>query len=133
MKLSAFSTDALPTSDRSGRSSGFVRALQWAAWAVPVIALLACKSDEPCRATLEYEAPLVRWDTRELNLLTTDIARLLDRVDNLDRHFDQAHEDIRKIKISAEKAGNRAERLGAIGRSEGVVCFATALISRSAP
>lgn len=28
--------------------------------------------------------------------------------------------------------GNRAERLGAIGRSEGVVCFATALISRGA-
>ena len=27
--------------------------------------------------------------------------------------------------------GNRAERLGAIGRSEGVVCFATALLVRS--
>ena len=27
--------------------------------------------------------------------------------------------------------GNRAERLGAIGRSEGVVCFATALIHRT--
>ena len=27
--------------------------------------------------------------------------------------------------------GNRAERLGAIGRSEGVVCFATALIHRA--
>jgi 2-C-methyl-D-erythritol 2,4-cyclodiphosphate synthase len=26
--------------------------------------------------------------------------------------------------------GNRAERLGAIGRSEGIVCFATALIQR---
>ncbi len=29
--------------------------------------------------------------------------------------------------------GNRAERLGAIGRSEGIMCFATALITRSAP
>ncbi len=48
---------------------------------------------------------------RELGLLTKDVARLLDRVANLDRHFDQAHEDIRRIKISAEKAGNRAERL----------------------
>ena len=28
--------------------------------------------------------------------------------------------------------GNRAEQLGAIGRAEGVVCFATALIHRSA-
>jgi DNA recombination protein RmuC len=36
---------------------------------------------------------------------------LLERVANLDKHFDQAHEDIRRIKISAEKAGNRAERL----------------------
>jgi 2C-methyl-D-erythritol 2,4-cyclodiphosphate synthase len=28
--------------------------------------------------------------------------------------------------------GNRAEQLGAIGRAEGVVCFATALIHRAA-
>ncbi len=48
---------------------------------------------------------------REMGLLTKDVARLLERVTNLDRHFEQAHEDIRKIKISAEKAGNRAERL----------------------
>jgi DNA recombination protein RmuC len=48
---------------------------------------------------------------REMGLLTKDVARLLERVTNLDRHFDQAHDDIRKIKISAEKAGNRAERL----------------------
>ena len=48
---------------------------------------------------------------RELGLLTKDVARLLERVGNLDRHFERAHEDIRKIKISAEKAGNRAERL----------------------
>ncbi len=27
--------------------------------------------------------------------------------------------------------GNRAERLGAIGRDEGIVCFATALLVRS--
>jgi 2C-methyl-D-erythritol 2,4-cyclodiphosphate synthase len=27
--------------------------------------------------------------------------------------------------------GNRAEQLGAIGRGEGIVCFATALIHRS--
>ncbi len=26
--------------------------------------------------------------------------------------------------------GNRAERLGAIGRNEGIVCFATALLVR---
>ena len=27
--------------------------------------------------------------------------------------------------------GNRAERMGAIGRGEGILCFATALIRRS--
>ncbi len=59
-------------------------------------------------ARMREQAGAIR---RELNLLTRDIARLLDRVDNLDRHFGQAHEDLRKIKISAEKAGNRAERL----------------------
>ena len=48
---------------------------------------------------------------RELGLLTKDVGRLLERVGNLDKHFDRAHEDIRMIKISAEKAGNRAERL----------------------
>ena len=48
---------------------------------------------------------------REMGLLIKDVARLLERVGNLDRHFEQAHEDIRKIKVSAEKAGNRAERL----------------------
>jgi 2-C-methyl-D-erythritol 2,4-cyclodiphosphate synthase len=29
--------------------------------------------------------------------------------------------------------GNRAERLGALGRAEGIACFATALIRRDAP
>ena len=59
-------------------------------------------------ARMRDEAHRIR---RELGLLTKDVARLLDRVGNLDRHFDQAHEDLRKIRISAEKAGNRAERL----------------------
>ncbi|MDH3667242.1 MAG: DNA recombination protein RmuC [Paracoccaceae bacterium] len=72
-------------------------------------------------ARMREQAGAIR---RELNLLTTDIARLLDRVDNLDRHFDQAHEDIRKIKISAEKAGNRAERLEVFEFEEGTVAEA---------
>ncbi len=59
-------------------------------------------------ARMRDEAHKVR---RELGMLTKDIARLLERVSNLDRHFDHAHEDIRRIKISAERAGNRAERL----------------------
>jgi DNA recombination protein RmuC len=59
-------------------------------------------------ARMRVEAHRIR---RELGLLTKDVGRLMERVANLDRHFDQAHEDIRKIKVSAEKAGNRAERL----------------------
>jgi len=59
-------------------------------------------------ARMRAEAHRIRG---ELGLLVKDVARLLERVGNLDRHFEQAHEDIRKIRISAEKAGNRAERL----------------------
>ncbi|MEP3298930.1 MAG: DNA recombination protein RmuC [Pseudoruegeria sp.] len=48
---------------------------------------------------------------KELNLLHGDVDRLGTRVENLDRHFGQAAKDISDIKISAEKAGRRAQRL----------------------
>ncbi|WP_413788553.1 DNA recombination protein RmuC [Paludibacillus litoralis] len=48
---------------------------------------------------------------RELGLLTKDMERLVDRVAALDRHFEQARQDVEKIKISASKAGSRAEKL----------------------
>lgn len=48
---------------------------------------------------------------KELGLLHKDVDRLGDRVTNLDRHFGQAAKDISEIKISAEKAGRRAQRL----------------------
>ncbi|UWQ91574.1 DNA recombination protein RmuC [Rhodobacteraceae bacterium M382] len=47
----------------------------------------------------------------ELGLLHKDVERLGDRVGNLDRHFGQATKDLSEIKISAEKAGRRAQRL----------------------
>lgn len=47
----------------------------------------------------------------ELGHLHKDVTRLQDRVGNLDRHFSQASRDIEEIKISAQKAGNRAHRL----------------------
>ncbi|MEP2716444.1 DNA recombination protein RmuC [Pseudophaeobacter sp.] len=47
----------------------------------------------------------------ELGHLHRDIERLGDRVGNLDRHFGQAAKDIAEIKISADKAGRRAQRL----------------------
>ncbi|MBO9433967.1 DNA recombination protein RmuC [Ruegeria sp. R13_0] len=48
---------------------------------------------------------------KELGMLHKDVERLGDRVANLDRHFGQAAKDISDIKISAEKAGRRAQRL----------------------
>ncbi|MFO7759349.1 MAG: DNA recombination protein RmuC [Roseovarius sp.] len=48
---------------------------------------------------------------RELGLLFGDVERLGTRVENLDRHFNQASKDISDIRISADKAGRRARRL----------------------
>ena len=47
----------------------------------------------------------------ELGKLFADVERLGTRVENLDRHFNQASKDISDIKISADKAGRRAKRL----------------------
>ncbi|WP_298496642.1 DNA recombination protein RmuC [uncultured Maritimibacter sp.] len=59
-------------------------------------------------ARMREQAGAIR---KELSLLFADVNRLGDRVENLDRHFHQAAKDISDIKISAEKAGNRAKRL----------------------
>ena len=48
---------------------------------------------------------------KELAALFADVDRLGTRVQNLDRHFGQASNDIADIKISADKAGRRAKRL----------------------
>ena len=59
-------------------------------------------------ARMREQAGAIR---RELGLLHKDVERLGDRVSNLDRHFGQAAKDIADIKISADKAGRRAQRL----------------------
>ncbi|MZR11905.1 DNA recombination protein RmuC [Maritimibacter sp. DP07] len=59
-------------------------------------------------ARMREQAGAIR---KELHLLSSDVTRLGDRVENLDRHFHQASKDISEIKISAEKAGRRAQRL----------------------
>ncbi|MCG8440746.1 MAG: DNA recombination protein RmuC, partial [Caulobacterales bacterium] len=48
---------------------------------------------------------------REVGLLSEDVRRLDSRVGNLQRHFDQAGEDVRQIRISADKVVRRAERI----------------------
>ena len=47
----------------------------------------------------------------EVGHLVTDVQRLRDRVENLDKHFGQANADIKQIVISADKIMNRGERI----------------------
>ena len=47
----------------------------------------------------------------ELRRMINDVGRLDDRVGKLQRHFEQATEDVRQIRISTEKVGKRAERI----------------------
>ncbi len=48
---------------------------------------------------------------REVMTLMTDVQRLDKRVGNLQRHFDQAGEDMREVRISTEKITKRGERI----------------------
>jgi len=48
---------------------------------------------------------------KEVHTLLGDVVRLDDRVGKLQRHFDQAGEDMRQIRISTDKVGKRAERI----------------------
>ncbi len=48
---------------------------------------------------------------KEVHLLLDDIVRLDDRVAGLSKHFDQAAEDIRQIRISTDKVARRADRI----------------------
>jgi len=59
-------------------------------------------------ARMREQAGAIR---KELSLLSGDVERLGQRVGNLDRHFGQASKDLEEFKISAEKAGKRANRL----------------------
>lgn len=59
-------------------------------------------------ARMREQAGAIR---KELSLLTGDVERLVDRVGNLDRHFEQARRDVEQIKTSASKAGGRAVKL----------------------
>lgn len=47
----------------------------------------------------------------EVRKVLEDVTRLDDRVGKLQRHFDQANEDVRQIRISTEKISKRAERI----------------------
>ncbi len=59
-------------------------------------------------ARMREQAGAIR---RELSMLGKDVDRLVDRVGNLDKHFEQARRDVEQIKTSAGKAGGRAAKL----------------------
>ena len=46
-----------------------------------------------------------------MHRLLDDVGRLDERVVKLQRHFEQATEDVRQIRITTEKVGKRAERI----------------------
>ncbi len=50
----------------------------------------------------------------EVQRMLQDVRRLDTRVGNLQRHFDQANEDLRQIRITTEKVDKRAERIDAL-------------------
>ena len=51
---------------------------------------------------------------KEVQALLGDVVRLDDRVGKLQRHFDQAGDDMRQIRISTDKVGKRAERIESV-------------------
>jgi len=59
-------------------------------------------------ARMREQAGAIR---KELGMLHKDVERLVDRVGNLDKHFEQARRDVEQIKTSAGKAGGRAAKL----------------------
>jgi len=54
----------------------------------------------------------------EVHSLLDDVGRLAARVGNLQKHFDQAGEDMRQIRISAEKVSKRADRIESVQLEE---------------
>ncbi|TAN59845.1 MAG: DNA recombination protein RmuC, partial [Magnetospirillum sp.] len=67
-------------------------------------------------ARMREQAGLIQ---KEVRLLLDDIVRLDDRVAALGKHFDQASEDIRQIRISTDKVTKRADRIEEVQMGEG--------------
>jgi DNA recombination protein RmuC len=79
----------------------------------PTILLLAISTMQTMLkdARMREQANLVQ---KEVGELMKDVSRLCDRVNNLQRHFDQTGGDVREILISTEKILKRAERIEAV-------------------
>jgi DNA recombination protein RmuC len=57
---------------------------------------------------MREQAHLIQKKVREL---LSDVGRLDERVEKLQRHFDQAVDDVRQIRISTDKVSRRAEQI----------------------
>lgn len=66
-------------------------------------------------ARMREQAHLIQREVRKLN---DDVARLDERVGKLQRHFDQAGEDVRQIRVSTEKIARTSERIEALELGE---------------
>ena len=66
-------------------------------------------------ASMREQAGLIQ---KEVGILLDDITRLDERVSALDKHFGQAQEDIRQIRISTDKVTKRADRIEAVQLGE---------------
>jgi DNA recombination protein RmuC len=71
----------------------------------------------------------------ELRRLLDDVLRLDERVGKLQRHFEQATEDVRQIRITTEKVGKRAERIEElqVGDVSGAYKFVEPEVSEEMP
>jgi len=59
-------------------------------------------------AQMREQAGLIQ---KEVEMMMTDVSRLNGRVDNLQKHFDQATRDIEQIQTSADKVLKRGEKI----------------------
>ena len=59
-------------------------------------------------AAMQEQAHIIQ---KEVGLLSKDINRLDERVENLQKHFNASTEDIKKIRISTEKITKRADKI----------------------
>ena len=66
-------------------------------------------------ANMREQAGLIQ---QEVHRMIEDVVRLDDRVDKLNRHFDQASEDVRQIRVSSEKITKRADKIEEIELGE---------------
>lgn len=66
---------------------------------------------------------------KEVHALLQDVGRLDDRVGKLQRHFAQANDDLRDIRISTEKIARRGDRIEALELDEPASADAEALLS----